>query len=54
MINYFFASLPLLIVFLTFLIRNETRITRIETTLDIHIENHNAFLSTLGRKTHAD
>jgi len=47
MIEYMLQSLPLLVLFVIFLIRNESRITKIETTLDLHIKNHNSFLKTL-------
>ena len=48
MIEYMLQSLPLLVLFVVFLIRNESRITKIETTLDLHIKSHNLFLKTLG------
>ena len=48
MLEYIYHSLPTLIIFIAFLIRNESRITKIETTLDLHIKNHNSFLKTLS------
>jgi len=54
MLEYVYHSLPTLIIFIAFLIRNESRITKIETTLNLHIKNHNSFLQTLEKKSHAD
>ena len=48
MLEYVYHSLPTLIIFIAFLIRNESRITKIETTLDLHVKSHNLFLKTLG------
>lgn len=54
MIEYIYNSLPTFMLVLVFFVRNEYRITKIETTLDLHVKNHNTFLSTLGRRRDAD
>ena len=54
MIEYLTLSITLIAFLIAFLIRNETRIARLETLVELHIKNHNLFLKTLRGCKDAD